>query len=547
MAAGVEVTEQVVARKKIEESEHQVRILVESAPFPIGVYTGKEMRIELANQAMVNTLGKGNDVIGKLYPEVLPELNNQEIFQNLGSVFTTGIPFHAKNQRVELVVDKKLQPYYFNYSFTPLHDSSGNVYGVMNTAADVTDLNLAKQRVEESERNFRNLVMHAPVGICIAGGNPLQTEVVNDSFLEITGKTRKAFEEAAYLEVVPETAPFYAQIMEKVLKTGIAYRGQEHKGIFTRNGREETVYVNFVYDPIKEEDGSVSKVMIVVIEVTEQVIARRKIEEVVAQRTKELAEANKALQQTNRELEQFAYIASHDLQEPLRKVSTFAEMLKVSLGKVDERSDTYLNKITASSARMLQLIRDVLNFSQLAKDREAFVPVDLNALMQSITNDFELLIEQKNVRINLSDLPAIEAITLQMQQLFGNLLSNALKFTRNNVPPVITISAQRLLKEEKSRHEGLLAEEDYFLIRVEDNGIGFNQEYAAQIFGIFQRLHRKADYAGTGIGLALCKKIVQNHHGDIYATSTKDAGAVFSVILPAKQGIKDSRVGVQKQ
>ncbi|RFZ81039.1 PAS domain S-box protein [Mucilaginibacter terrenus] len=140
--------------RELAESEHQIRSLVESAPFPIGVYKGREMRIILANQSIMDVWGKGNDVVGKLYSEILPELSNQQIYSQLDDVYTTGVPFHARNQRVDIVVDGKLQPYYFNYSFTPLYDTAGNIYGVMNTAAEVTDLVLAKQRVEQSERQL---------------------------------------------------------------------------------------------------------------------------------------------------------------------------------------------------------------------------------------------------------------------------------------------------------------------------------------------------------------------------------------------------------
>jgi PAS domain S-box-containing protein len=143
----MEVTEQVEARKLAEMSERNLRAVVESAPFPIGVYTGKEMRIQLANQTMLDTWGKGNDVIGKLYSEILPELVDQSIFEQLDGVYTTGVPFHANNQRVDLVIDGELKVFYFKYSFTPLFDIEGNVYGVMNTAANVTDLVTAQAEI----------------------------------------------------------------------------------------------------------------------------------------------------------------------------------------------------------------------------------------------------------------------------------------------------------------------------------------------------------------------------------------------------------------
>ena len=522
------------AEASLQESEQRIRSLVESAPFPIGVYIGQEMKIELANQAIIDVWGKGNDVIGKLYSDVLPELNNQKIFTQIQSVFNTGIPLHAKNQRLDLVVEGKLQTYYFNYSFMPLRNSNGKVYGVMNTAADVSDLNFAKHKIEESEAQLRSLVMSAPIGICIVKGNPAMVEVVNDSFLEVFGKRREAFEYTPYWEVLPEAAAYYTPIFENVLRTGVMFRGDDHEVMLIRNGKEEIVYVNFVYDPVKEADGTVSKVMIVVIEVTEQVIARRKIEEVVAERTKELAEANRNLKKSNEALEQFAYIASHDLQEPLRKVRTFSQMLEKSLPGIDESAKNYFNKINNSTTRMSNLIRDVLAYSQLSKENEIYDWVNLQELVDWLKNDFELLIEQKQATIQSSNLPTIQAISLQMSQLISNLISNSLKFSTADVKPVITIVANLLTKDEVATYT-LDQNAVYYNIEFKDNGIGFKQEHATRIFNVFQRLHGKTQYAGTGIGLAMCKKIVQNHHGDIYATASKGTGAIFNVILPERQ------------
>ncbi len=166
--------------KKLLESERLLKSVVDSAPFPIGVYVGKEMTIELANQTILDVGGKGNDVIGKSYMEILPELDNQKIFQQLQSVLETGFPFHAKNQRVDLVVDCKLLSYYFNYSFTPLYDTSGRIYGVMNTAADVTDLNMATMKVQESEMSLRQTILQAPVAMCILRGPNHVLELAND-------------------------------------------------------------------------------------------------------------------------------------------------------------------------------------------------------------------------------------------------------------------------------------------------------------------------------------------------------------------------------
>jgi PAS domain S-box-containing protein len=787
----VENTQQVLSRQKVEESEQEIRSLIEGAPFPIGVYKGREMRVAFANESIMEIWGKGKDVIGELFSEVLPELDNQEVFKQLDEVYTTGVPFHIKNQRLDLMVNGKVKPYYFNYSLTPLFDAAGHVYGVMNTGADVTDLNMAKLELQESENKLRNTILQAPIAMCIFMGPNHVVELANDRMFELwgkpaeafmnkplfeglyeakdqgfeelldsvynTGKTvaaegipvtlprkgilelvyvnilyqaykdtdgtitgilaiaidvtaqviaRKKIEEAEekarlainsaelgvyeivyatdemntdkrfkeiwgfdhpalrheYAKVIhPDdllhrqlahdaslktgqldyqtrviwkdksihwvritgkvlfddkgepskligvaqdvTAPVIAQkkieeseqnlrntilqapvamcifkgpqyvvelanekmfelwgkpfghmmrkpvfealpeiigegfdkILDGVYKTGETFSAQGIPVTLLREGKPRTVYINAVYSAYHEPDGAISGILAVAIDVTPQVTARQKIEEVVAERTKDLAEANNSLHKSNAELAQFAYIASHDLQEPLRKITTFSQMLQNNLeGKLDDKSRNYLNKINNSSTRMNKLIRDVLTYSELVKENELYTEVDLNEIVESIKTDYDLLIEQKAASVNCSGLPVIEAIPLQMSQLFGNLISNALKFARKDVPPVINIVATKLGKEEvKSMFPE--QDQDYYRIRISDNGIGFKQEYAEQIFSIFQRLHRKSEYEGTGIGLAMCKKIALNHHGDLNASDSSENGAVFNLILPAKQ------------
>ena len=524
--------------RALQESEQQVRTLVESAPFPIGVFTGKEMRISLANQAILDTWGKGDDVVGKLFAEIMPELDNQQIFQQLDKVFTTGIPFYAKNAKVEIETRGELQPYYFNYSFKPLFDINGNVYGVMNTAADVTDLTLAIQKVEEKEKSFRNTILKAPVAMCVFKGPNHIVEIANKLMIELFGKTAKEILNKPIFEGLPEARDQgFEQLLDGVFTTGETYAAEGVPVTLPREGKITNVYVNFVYAANKESNGITSGILAVAVDVTAEVIARKKIEEVIAERTGELAKANANLQRSNAELAQFAYIASHDLQEPLRKITVFSQMLGQHLTGtgIDAQTQNFLTKIDSSATRMINLVRDVLVYSELAKENSVFQPVKLLETIEGIKTDFELLIEQKNALLVYRDLPVIEAIPLQMSQLFGNLVSNALKFSRRDIRPIIEISAENLSPAEILKLGLEATGKVYYNIEVRDNGIGFNKEYADQIFNIFQRLHGKSDYSGTGIGLAMCKKIVQNHGGEIYATATEDKGAVFNVILPKKQ------------
>lgn len=257
------------------------------------------------------------------------------------------------------------------------------------------------------------------------------------------------------------------------------------------------------------------------------------LEKKVLERTYSLNKANTELNYSNESLEQFAYIASHDLQEPLRKIRTFSALLKDRFNEVlPEGAQELISKISSSSERMSNLIKEVLDFSRILHGDLAFEKVNLNNVVSDIIDGFDLLINEKNAIIKFANLPVIEAITLQISQLFNNLISNALKFSKKDIPPVITISSKMLSKEELGKHTTLIQDIPYFEISIKDNGIGFDQQYADQIFLIFHRLHGRNEFSGTGIGLALCKKIVVNHNGEIYAHSNETDGALFHILLP---------------
>lgn len=364
-------------------------------------------------------------------------------------------------------------------------------------------------------------------------GKDLAIEIANQKILEIWGKDSDLTGKPVF-DAIPE-ARFQGleAILENVMKTGEHFIAHEMPVYLPKNGKVERKYLNFVYEPFYARDGSISGIMTVAIDVSEQVLARQKIEEVVEERTQALEESNVHLQRSNDELRQFAYIASHDLQEPARKIRTYAEMLRRNLGKIDPRSESFLSKIDTSSARMLELIRDVLSFSQLAKFKPDHVELDLMEILEDVKSDFELLIEEKDAVIEGIDLPVIFGIRIQMVQLFSNLISNSLKFSIKGRKPMIKIFARKLTADE-IYERCLNARYVYQMIIFQDNGIGFDQENATQIFDIFQRLHSKADYEGTGMGLAICKKIIQNHYGDIFAISTAGHGATFHVILPER-------------
>jgi len=268
-----------VANEELAESEFKTRSIIANAPFPIAVYAGREMRILEANQAIMDVWGKGNDVIGKTYAEVLPELRDQHIYEKLDAVFTTGVPFNTRNERVDLEIGGVRKTFYFNYSFTPLKDRSGNVYGVMNTAADVTDVVLAKQRIEHSQKMLHNIILQAPVAMCFMSGPDHVVEVANAMMIELWGKTETEVMHKPIFEGLPDTkGQGLERWVDHVYHTGETYRAYEQPVALLRGGKIDTVYQNFVYQAFRDSEGNIIGVIAITNDVSAQVEAKIEVE-----------------------------------------------------------------------------------------------------------------------------------------------------------------------------------------------------------------------------------------------------------------------------
>lgn len=250
--------------------------------------------------------------------------------------------------------------------------------------------------------------------------------------------------------------------------------------------------------------------------------ALRESEERYRQQSIELSAANIELKKTNQELESFAYVASHDLQEPLRKIQAFGDLLKTQQAAyLTESGKDLLDRMQTSTGRMQALIRDLLTYSQVNNARQPFEPVSLSDIINDVINDLDDIIQEKQAQVVSDPLPDITGSRFQLQQLFQNLLSNALKFQPAGNQPVIRITA--------------VSSESGLTIQVIDNGIGFDSRFKDQIFKMFQRLNATNQFKGTGIGLAICKRVVENHGGTITVDSILDQGTTFTIFLPSSR------------
>lgn len=251
-----------------------------------------------------------------------------------------------------------------------------------------------------------------------------------------------------------------------------------------------------------------------------------------------LQESVHLLSQSNKELEQFAYVASHDLQEPLRKVISFSDIiLRKHAESLDDKGKAYFQRMVASTERMQTLIQDLLNFSRTTRNIGDKKPIDVNKLIKEVLEDLSQAVKDVNgkVKLKLEDEPTINGIPVQIRQLIQNIISNSIKYQKKDEKPLIKIKS-KIIKGEKLLNKIPIIISDSFLeITINDNGIGFDEKYLDKIFTIFQRLHGKSEYSGTGIGLALCKRVIENHNGYITAKSEKDKGSTFFIYLPLEK------------
>jgi PAS domain S-box-containing protein len=544
----LEITQQLQAQRALQASEARLRTIVEQAPMAIGQLKGREMIIELGNPQLFEVWGKDSSIVGMRLVDALPELDGQPFVQLLEEVYNTGKPYYGNGVLARLLRQGTLKEVYFDFSYTPLRNADEQVTGILIMAVEVTQQVLVRQAIEQSEARFRGFIQEAPFAIAVYETADLVISVANPAMIKLWGKTPAVIGEKL-ADALPELQgqPFIP-LLNLVYSSGQTYRTAEQEAKLMVDGQLQSFWFSFVYQPLTDTSGAVYGILNMAVDVTERVVARqlieeregqyrdlsRHLEERVAERTQELSHANQDLQRSNDYLQQFSYVASHHLQEPLRKIQTFSSLLNEKFdGKIDEAGTNYLNRITSAGARMSALIKDLLSYSQVATHQQGFGLIALDTVLADVLGDLSSVTTQRKAQIVIDKLPLVQGDASQLHQLFKNLLSNAIKFTPLEEAPQIHIQyIQRQPGELPADVRPNRAALFYHEISVSDKGIGFDPKYLYRIFQVFQRLHSPAEYTGTGVGLAICQRVVENHGGAITADSRLGEGSTFCLYLP---------------
>ena len=463
----------------------------------------------LVNPRAEEMLGYPADrVVGQRLKEEVGDRLLLSLFDDLEAVAETGQPL---SREVRVAGDGDAIRW-FHITAVRVGD------GLAVTYRDISESKEAERKLRESEARYRMLGENMMDLVCLHDPEG-HYEYVSSSVKRILGYTPQALEgQTPYPFIHPDDAErLQSDEGDKLFSVSptekVTYRMRTSEGSY--------IWLETSTKIISDADGAVEKLLTSSREVSDRVHAERA-----------MSRTNRALEQRNRELQDFAYVASHDLQEPLRKIRAFADLLIEDFNDaLDDTGRYYLERMQDGAKRMSQLISDLLDYSRITTRAQPFEPVDLNKVMHHVISDLELRISDVEASVEVDDLPTIEGDETQIRQLLQNLVGNALKFYREDTRPVVRVEAEELAPAMRSGD----AQGPFVRIRVIDNGIGFDEKYLDRIFTPFQRLHNRSAYAGTGMGLAICRRIVERHDGELAAESVPGQGSTFTITLPKRQ------------
>jgi PAS domain S-box-containing protein len=422
-------------------------------------------------------------------------------------------------KREEFFVDEKGMKHWLLTSKLPICDQNGKITGLVGIGRDITTSKLAEEALAHERSLLRTLIDNLPDAVYAkdAAGRKL---LVNPADLKnLHYQTEAEVINKTDFDFFPkEMAEKFWADDQKVIQGQPIIDREEY--VLDDAGQKRWLLTSKL--PLRDQDGKI----VGLVGIGRDITARKLAEDSLRSSEAKLRQSTIQLERSNHELQDFAYVASHDLQEPLRKIVVFGERLKdKKIEDLGPEARDYLDRMQKAAGRMQTLINDLLSFSRVTTKARPFAPVDLAEVAADVVNDLEGRIEQVKGRVEIvGTLPVIDAEALQMRQLLQNLTGNALKFRRPEEPPVVKIEAQIV--------SGGTPPQQLCKLMVSDNGIGFDEKYLDRIFNVFQRLHTRAEYEGTGMGLAITRKIALHHGGDITAKSQPGHGATFIVTLP---------------
>jgi PAS domain S-box-containing protein len=534
-----DVTGEKQKEKQLEESRNFIEKIADVSPCIITVFNITTNEYIFLNRAVKALLGynvedflhKGRKLFYKLvHPDDLnltKQKNRELIEAGNNSVNTDAEKVISFKYRLK----HKDGTYRWLHTFATIFNRGHNnkVQHILNISIDVTESHLlmlqlaamnteVKQKESEHQRMINEIEDYAILMLnrdgIIQNWNKGAEKIKGYTANEVIGKSFKIFYRQEDLERnLPES------LIEEALTKGKA----RHEG--WRICKDGTaLWCNVLITALHDENDNVVGFTKVTRNLTEKKIAEDQLRE-YAER---IAKHNEELQKINSDLDSFTYMASHDLQEPLRKIKTFCNfILSRESQNFSKESEAYFGRIIAAASRMQKLIESLLYYSRATSAEIVLQPADLNIIVADVKKDLTDLIADKKVTITCGKLPVLKVMPLQFHQLFLNIIENAIKYSKENVPPVIKITSELFTKNEKGETKNFCS------ISIKDNGIGFEQQYTENIFKLFQRLHGRHEYSGTGVGLAICKKIVENHKGTITAIGEPDKGSTFIITIPA--------------
>lgn len=540
--ACIETTEKVLAARKIQESERNLRNTILQAPVAMCILKGPSFVVEIANNRMFELWGRGAaELLHKPIFDGLPEARNRALEDLLEHVYNTGEAIAANEHPIVLPRDGKTTTVYVNFVYEPFRGGEGNITGIIAVAIDVTEQVMSRKKVEENREELQMAIEIAELG-----GFEVDLQTNRVSYSE---RIREWF---GFQEPELDMETIFMSIHEEDRQR--VRKNIEAAIISQENSRHDVTYriVNAATNSVRHvhsigrtffnSNGKAFQIRGILQDVTAQIQHQQRMEESeaklqqrVAERTLELENANIELMRSNTNLEEFAYAASHDMKEPIRKIHFFSDRLKHELkDKLDEGQNRLFNRMENAAQRMSTLIDDLLTYSHISKGVSHLETIDLNKKLEQVIQDLELEIEERGAKIEADPLPVIHGHRRQIQQLFQNLLGNSLKYSKPGIAPEVKIRTRIVSGAETPKP--LTADEakkQFHLIEVVDNGIGFEQKDADRIFNVFTRLHGNTEYRGTGVGLSIARKVAENHGGYIWAQSEPGKGSTFRILLPA--------------